>query len=469
VFTLSTCTDPSQLVTLLPVSSANPGQITEILNDDGTGGFAKLLDQMLNEGQPAAEIAEDVVENEDAAAAGKNPLPVKIEGKKSENSVKTDIVADNGSRKPENKVPAYEASEEDYIAVLSAEMFLSLPDEQIIQNSDGIAEEEFLDVDAAASVFENEYIGAASFDALPVSAAESFDEAAGFEEFSEKTALHAVTEQKPLWEESAAKISLDKPANDAALAPVWPETANLRNEELAGAGKKIPEKEGKSRLDDVRRRDRLSVDVRDFRSGQTGAENKFLANSSVRQGGENIREITLELRLPHQGQNTAQTETLWEAKANRAGVAFDDLLARELHQNFNGDIVRHASMALRDGGQSTIRLALKPEALGNVKIRLEMTENKITGHIVVETEDALNAFRREIQSLEQAFRDSGFDNADLNLSLAADGREAEQAWQEPGDFASRAAALSYEAAFEQVTPAETAFYGRELSSINVLA
>jgi len=108
---------------------------------------------------------------------------------------------------------------------------------------------------------------------------------------------------------------------------------------------------------------------------------------------------------------------MWEAKAG--GTAVENLLARELHQNFNGDIVRHASMALHDGGEGIIKLALKPDSLGNVKIHLKMSENKVTGHIVVESEEALNAFKKEITSLEQAFRESGFTNAQLNLSLTA--------------------------------------------------
>jgi flagellar hook-length control protein FliK len=148
------------------------------------------------------------------------------------------------------------------------------------------------------------------------------------------------------------------------------------------------------------------------------------------------------------------------------------MLARELHQNFNNDIVRHASVALRDGNEGTIRLALKPESLGNVKIHLELAENKIIGHIVVESEEALRAFEREISSLEKAFRDSGFDAANLEMSLAHDGRGAENQWQEAeasqflnGDFA----ASRYDAAIEQgEMPLAFDIY-QGTTAINVLA
>jgi hypothetical protein len=193
------------------------------------------------------------------------------------------------------------------------------------------------------------------------------------------------------------------------------ETAQAPN---AGEGKK-------SRLEEVRgrerRQDRLTVEVRDYRSGQANnAELRINAGAELKPAIETgTRELTLELRLPDQG----GPDTNWGTKSAQA---LENLLARELHQNFNNDIVRHASMILRDEGKGMIRLALKPDTLGNVKICLEMAENKITGHIVVESEEALKAFEREIHSLEQAFRESGFQDAYLEMSLAADGGGAEQ-------------------------------------------
>jgi hypothetical protein len=234
--------------------------------------------------------------------------------------------------------------------------------------------------------------------------------------------------------------------------------------------------EGRTRLEEVRSRDKrrgFSIETRDFRaeSARKSGELRVLANAETRPGGgPDSREITLELRLPNQGRDAPAADTVWETRSSRA---FEDLLARELHQNFNNDIVRHASMALRDGGEGTIRLALKPESLGNVKIRLEMAENKITGHIVVESEEALRAFEREIHSLEQAFKDSGFDAASLQMSLTPDGRDAQQRRQdaETASFPSTLAALRYDAAMERAEPPRSVvdFYERGPMAVNVLA
>ena len=183
-----------------------------------------------------------------------------------------------------------------------------------------------------------------------------------------------------------------------------------------------------------------------------------------------IKEVNLELRLPNQGQNASAATTSWEVKA---GHAFEDMLARELHQNFNNDIVRHASAILKEGSQGIIKLALMPESLGNVKIRLEMAENKITGIIIVESEEALRAFEKEVASLEKAFRDSGFAGADLEMSLASNGQEAQQQWQ--GMESTRTlpwqyAASRYDDAIERMElPLLLDLYWQGAKAINVIA
>jgi flagellar hook-length control protein FliK len=82
-----------------------------------------------------------------------------------------------------------------------------------------------------------------------------------------------------------------------------------------------------------------------------------------------------------------------------------------------------------------------------------MAENKITGHIVVESDEALRAFQREIGSLEQAFKDSGFEGADLSMSLASGNPGADQKREGepffPESFAAGQAASRYDALTEK--------------------
>ncbi|MDR2966290.1 MAG: flagellar hook-length control protein FliK [Treponema sp.] len=235
-----------------------------------------------------------------------------------------------------------------------------------------------------------------------------------------------------------------------------------------------PENEKLGKLEEMRNsvlrdrpsRNNVSFEVNDMRTDQNRSFSAIEA-SAGRAGGETagVREITLELRLPEQNNAINQANTSWEAKS---GSALENLLARELHQNFNGDIVRHASIALKDGGEGIIKLALKPESLGKVKIALELSDNKITGKIVVESQEALNAFRKEIASLEQAFKDSGFASADLDLSLTS-GEQNAEVWEEnsnvPPAIASRYDNTSEQGAINIVN----VFIGHRKGSINMLA
>jgi hypothetical protein len=237
-----------------------------------------------------------------------------------------------------------------------------------------------------------------------------------------------------------------KPAVSGGKFPLSPETGaeeqrSLDREAvlpvLPGLSKPEPaEKRNAGTKSGDRRKDRVHIEVRDLRSAAEGEQRSDRALSGVDTGVslrkaavEGETELVVELRGG--GRNTASAENFREVQGSRYAPSFENLLARELNQSLSGDIVRHAQAVLRDGNAGTIRLTLRPETLGNVKIRLEMAENKITGHIIVESEEALRAFEREIHSLEQAFRNAGFEAADLETSLNQGGGSEQR--REGGD------------------------------------
>jgi hypothetical protein len=223
------------------------------------------------------------------------------------------------------------------------------------------------------------------------------------------------------------------------------ELRNLRGNEKTGDSK------GEARNRD-KRRERFSLEVRDLRTPQ--AEGKLIGDElrstpgpgkdhEKTQGPRGETELLVELRS---GSAKTQGEISAEGE-NRPVLSFRDMLARELHQNLNNDIVRHGSILLRNGGEGLIKLSLKPESLGNVKIRLEMAENKVTGHIIVESDEALRAFEREIHALEQAFRDSGYEGVSFDIAHTADQGRQERQWKE-GElfFVQPLAAAAYDTA-----------------------
>jgi len=110
----------------------------------------------------------------------------------------------------------------------------------------------------------------------------------------------------------------------------------------------------------------------------------------------------------------------WKADSSAAsarGADFQSMLAERMKDAWNGEIVKSAHIVLKDGDAGTIRLRLKPESLGNVKIELNLSDNNISGRIVVESDEAKSAFERNMNQLTDAFRQGGFDSARLEVAV----------------------------------------------------
>lgn len=103
--------------------------------------------------------------------------------------------------------------------------------------------------------------------------------------------------------------------------------------------------------------------------------------------------------------------------AGATGSTFQQMLTQQIETSAP-DFVKAGSIVLRDNNQGQINMILKPESLGNVKFNLHVSDNVITGQITVHSKEAFEAFRQNLDNLRQAFQDSGFENASLNLSLA---------------------------------------------------
>jgi flagellar hook-length control protein FliK len=210
------------------------------------------------------------------------------------------------------------------------------------------------------------------------------------------------------------------------------------------------------------------VEVQDLRT-QTGDEAGTIAQRGLKVTEEirnsSEKEIIVELRS--MGEGDEKTPETVQKVPTGTDSSFEQLLARELRGDLSTDIVRQAAIVLRDGGEGTIRLSLKPESLGKVKIHLEIAENRILGHIFVDNEEALRAFEQEIHTLEQSFRDSGFE---ASLNAALDYQDGKQRWKEnevQPFFSERFAASYEESSSMEYSGGFNAGFG--INAINVLA
>jgi flagellar hook-length control protein FliK len=131
------------------------------------------------------------------------------------------------------------------------------------------------------------------------------------------------------------------------------------------------------------------------------------------QGHELVRDLSLESR--HAGEARLPSDI--DRGSAARGPDFQSMLSERMREAWNGEIVKSAHIVLRDGDAGTIRLRLKPESLGNVKVELNLSDNNISGRILVESDEAKTAFEKNMNQLADAFMQGGFDSAKLEVSV----------------------------------------------------
>lgn len=127
----------------------------------------------------------------------------------------------------------------------------------------------------------------------------------------------------------------------------------------------------------------------------------------------NSAQMTLDLANNVQ-QNLTSSNTQSAAASNSN---FQAMLTNQIQQNAY-DFVKTGSIILKDNDVGSIKLILHPESLGNVKIDLQISDNTINGKIVVASQEAFNAFKDSMDSLKQAFMQSGYETSNFDLNLA---------------------------------------------------
>jgi len=139
-----------------------------------------------------------------------------------------------------------------------------------------------------------------------------------------------------------------------------------------------------------------------------------------------LRELSLDLD-PSKGIGNARLgeglgqapDASFSATQAAPGRDFSSVLAEQLKAGWNNDIVQNAHLILKDGDQGTIRLRLHPDSLGSVKIELQLSDNNISGKIIVESQEAKSAFERNMAQLQDAFKQGGFESARLEVQVGS--------------------------------------------------
>ena len=136
---------------------------------------------------------------------------------------------------------------------------------------------------------------------------------------------------------------------------------------------------------------------------------------STTNDGESSLNLTMSLN-DQANQNILSTNN---QSAGAQGSVFQEMFNQQIETSVP-EFVKAGRLVLRDNNSGSVNMILKPESLGNVKISLNVSDKVITGQITVNSKEAYEAFKENLENLKQAFQDSGFESASLNLSLAND-------------------------------------------------
>ena len=128
------------------------------------------------------------------------------------------------------------------------------------------------------------------------------------------------------------------------------------------------------------------------------------------------------------GDNSA---TLFRTEAADRGDGVARSFASHLRENLSPEIVKQSSIILRDNNSGEIRLTLRPEQLGSVRIRISMTDNQLTGRIIVDNAAAKEAFDQNLETLHRAFREGGFETSSLDVTVGGSGGRSRGAEDQP--------------------------------------
>ena len=158
-------------------------------------------------------------------------------------------------------------------------------------------------------------------------------------------------------------------------------------------------------------------------NGQNGSAGQNGAGVNGASSGDSDGLQVMQVHLRGEGTSTGSTA---QAAGRSADSGVRGQLMQQLQDHLNSDIVKRSSILVRENGSGEIKLDLKPDTLGQVRIRITMENNHIAGKIFVENSSVKEAFDQNMQQLYRAFKEHGFEDAALNVSVGDQGREQQE-------------------------------------------
>ncbi len=170
-------------------------------------------------------------------------------------------------------------------------------------------------------------------------------------------------------------------------------------------------------------------DMRNQLNPEMAADNTVhKAGTETRVETENSVDMVIDFRgkTNSAGLSGDGTSTQFSQGAEKSNQTFQSMLSQEIRENAS-DFLQAGKIVLKDNNAGEIRLQLRPENLGAVKIKLELAEGKkVMGTVTVATKEAYAAFEENLESLAKEFEENGFDTAEFNLNWQGDSSNGQE-------------------------------------------
>lgn len=216
------------------------------------------------------------------------------------------------------------------------------------------------------------------------------------------------------------------------------------------------------------------ISVIDMRTEQVADQIANLKDSAVTKEGAKKSDFVKTVEYDSNGNATISLSLKGENQVVDNGVVqtssqdFSSMLSKEIASSAN-DLVKTGSIILKDNNAGTINLILNPEELGSVKIKLEISDNQITGKILVASKEAYDAFNQNINLLKNAFIESGFTAGGFDLAFTGSNQQGDfgqnGGQNQPSQSEINYKAVVYEQNVAEVSPESTT----STSTINLVA
>lgn len=167
------------------------------------------------------------------------------------------------------------------------------------------------------------------------------------------------------------------------------------------------------------------LSVIDTRSGEKSEINKTDIVSKTAAVTDQVEQNAKESNQIVLGEQNVEKAGIEDAKSftSRLSDQKDIPLARELKDSGNDQIVKKASIILKDNNHGEIKLILKPESLGRVKIHLNMSENNLVGKIIVENSRVGHIFENNLNDLSKSFEEAGISSSSIEVSVGDENKQ----------------------------------------------